>query len=102
MKEFFNQFKGAIYTVIIGVTLSGLAVAADSRWLTQTNFKEWVVQEQQVELREEIRDLRREINALETELLYTDDLRKTAAIEQQIQFLELEIEDLERQLEATN
>ena len=100
MKELFNQFKGAIYTVLVGATLSGLAVAADARWLTQVSFQEWISIEQQREVREEMRDLRREINALKTELLYTDDPRKTAAIQQQIQFLELEIEDLERELES--
>lgn len=99
MKELFNQFRGTIITLVIGITITGLAAAADARWLTQVSFKEWVMTEQRQEIREEIRELRREIQSLESELLWTDDERKRAGLQQQIQFLQLEIQSLELELE---
>lgn len=98
MTGILSEYKKAVLGTLFAVTLTGLAFAADSRWMTRANFQEWVSAQEERQILAEIRDLEIEINALESEIAWSDDPRKIAALQERIRYLEAQISDLERQL----
>jgi len=99
MNEFLKSWKTYVIGMIVAVSCMGLGVAADNRWLTRTHFDSYVQAVEQRDILEEIRFLEREINEKTTQITYTQNEGRAAALEQQILFLEEQLHALERELE---
>ena len=85
--------------LVISVSIGGLAAAADSRWLKQTSFQEWVEEDRRQEISAEIRQLDRQINRAESEAALSDDPVEEAVLQERIKLLEEQQADLERELD---
>ncbi len=93
-----DEWKKTVVGVVILASITGIGAAADNRWMRKVDFQEWVQEERRSQTLDTIRELEIEINALESEIAYTDDPRRAAALEERIRFLEAQIDDLERRL----
>jgi hypothetical protein len=97
--HFIEAWQKYVFGLIIAASLTGLGVAADQRWLRVASFERYAEQMYQRNILEEIRALEIQINALESEIAWTDNPMKEAALQERINFLETQIHELERELD---
>ena len=99
MKELFTSFKTYVIGAIIALAVGGLAAAGDGRWVKVASFDSYVEEGIAADLKAEIRYLRREMQSLQSDLQWEMDPARRAAIQAQLDYLAIELRELEEELE---